>query len=80
MERDDGLLASFRDDADLELALLDVIDGVRCVSLRKDLLFLSIRRHCLLTIEGAEVYLDAEVLGFLCLRHDASGSASLRDM
>ena len=70
MERDDGFLASFGDDADFDLTLLDVIDGVRCVSLGKDLLVLPILRHAPLTIDGAQEHLNAKGLGFLCLRHD----------
>jgi hypothetical protein len=33
MESDDGLLALFRDHADFDLALLDVIDRIRRVAL-----------------------------------------------
>jgi hypothetical protein len=43
VEGDDCFLARLGDDADLDLALLNVKDGIRWVALREDFLILAIR-------------------------------------
>ena len=58
------------DDADLDLAFLDVKDGIRRVSLREDLLLLPVVRHGPAAVHGGEKHLDVEGLTSSCFCHD----------
>ena len=69
-ERDDRLLPLLGDDADLDLALLDVEDRIRG-RLRADLLILAIFRRGSPAVHDVEEHLDVEGLLSPYLRHDA---------
>ena len=65
VEGDDRLLPQLGYDADLDLALLDVEDGIRRVPLREDLLILPIVRYCPSPVHGAEEGFHVERMRFL---------------
>jgi hypothetical protein len=69
VERDDRLPTLLGDDADLDLALLNVEDGISRVALREDLLVLPIFRHGPPRGHGVEEDLDVKWLRFPCLGH-----------
>ena len=65
VERDDRFLPLLGDDADLDLALLNVKDGIRRVALREDFLILAIVRYGPPAVHGAEEGFHVERLFFL---------------
>src|ERR1700674_4833852 len=67
---DDCVPALVRDDRDLDLAGLNVKDGIRQVSLREDALILSIFRYGPPLAHGGEKRLDIERR--LCFHGDSS--------
>jgi hypothetical protein len=69
MERDHRLLASLGYDADLDLPLPDIEDGIRRVSLREDLLIVFVARHVAAAIRGAKEFFDVERRGSRSLGH-----------
>jgi hypothetical protein len=77
MERDDRLLAPLGYDAELDPALLDIEDGIRRVSLREDLLIVSVVRNVAAAISGVEELFEVEqrgtTLGLRCA--DCAGLA-----
>jgi hypothetical protein len=62
-------LPQLGDNGDLDLALLDVEDGICRVSLREDCLIFPIARHAPPAAHGAEEHLDVEGLLVPFLRH-----------
>jgi hypothetical protein len=63
MERHDRLLAPRGSDTDLDLAFLDVKDGIRQVPLRENLLIIGEFRHTPAAVSRAEELFDVERRG-----------------
>ena len=70
VECDNRFLSLLGDNADLDLAFLDVEDGIPPVSLGEDLLVLPIVRHGSPAVHSVEEHLDVEGRLLPCLRHD----------
>ena len=71
MQGDDRFLPLLGYDNDLDLALLDVENGVGGVALREDILIFSIGRYRPSAIHGAQEGFHVESLFFLRLSHAA---------
>jgi hypothetical protein len=65
VQGNDCFLARFGDDADLDLAFLNVKDGVRRVALREDFLILAIGRYGSPAVRSAQERIHVEWLFFL---------------
>ena len=72
MDCDNGFLPPFGDNADLDLALLNVKDRIRRVPLQEDLFALSIRRYGPAPVHGGKKRFDIEGQLPLCFHESSS--------